>query len=357
MNATLSARDGSVRRRWRRATLAVCFLVVTATGVAEGTPRSDLVDMPVRFTVANVNRSLVPCPADGRSYVVEGHVVAPRAALRRGAATTLYLHGAAVPEATWHFPSRGHDHARRMARRGHISVTVDRLGYGASSTPNGYFNCLGSQADMAHQIVQHLRNGTYEAPTPVRFGGVALAGHSAGQVIAQIAAYSFGGIDALLVGGWGDPVMTASPAGKLALVPPITVCVSGGEPKRSGGPGGYAFTFEGEASQLLFHDADAHVVDAFIDRHERDPCDAALATGSTINALLVSRVRVPVFLFYGLDDALWPVGTGERQRRLFSGSNDVTLFEVDGTGHMMMLERSAPTFRQAMSSWLTARGF
>ena len=79
--------------------------------------------------------------------------------------------------------------------------------------------------------------------------------------------------------------------------------------------------------------------------------------GSTVNALLVSRVRAPVFLFYALDDALWPADTGQRQRRLFVGSDDVTLYEAADTGHMMMLERSSPMFRTAMSTWLTARGF
>jgi pimeloyl-ACP methyl ester carboxylesterase len=143
----------------------------------------------------------------------------------------------------------------------------------------------------------------------------------------------------------------------MALAPAIVTCASGGQPKRPGGAGGYAYTFEGQVPQLLFHDADPGVVEAFVARHERDPCDGTLATGSTMNTLLLSRVRVPVFLYYGLEDALWPAGTGERQRRLFTGSDDVMLFEAAGTGHMMMLERSAPAFRSAMSSWLKARGF
>ena len=42
-----------------------------------------------------------------------------------------------------------------MARAGHVSVTVDRLGYGASGhPPTASSVCIGSQADVAHQIVQ-----------------------------------------------------------------------------------------------------------------------------------------------------------------------------------------------------------
>src|SRR5688572_19890454 len=97
--------------------------------------RNGIADVPVSFTVQNVNRSLIPCRADGATYVVSGHLIGPRAALRNGAAATLYLHGAAVPEATWRMPVRGYDFARQQASRGHVSVTIDRLSYGASQTP------------------------------------------------------------------------------------------------------------------------------------------------------------------------------------------------------------------------------
>jgi len=272
-----------------------------------------------------------------------------------GAATTVYLHGAAVPEATWRMPVPGYDYGREQARRGHLSVTLDRLSYGSSPTPNGLQTCFGSQADMAHQIVGQLRAGTYEADAPIRFSRIALAGHSAGQVIAQIAAYSFGDIDALVVGGWGDPVAKAEDF--VVLVPTVATCATGGEPKRPGQPAGYAFTFKGVVREFLFYNAEERVIQAYVSRHERDACDASLATAPPINALALSRVQVPVFLFYGLNDALWPPPTGERQRSLFRGSHDVTLLQLPDTGHMIMLGRTAPTFRSAVSAWLADHGF
>jgi pimeloyl-ACP methyl ester carboxylesterase len=272
-----------------------------------------------------------------------------------GAAATLYLHGAAVPEATWRMPVPGYDYGFEQAQLGHISVTLDRLSYGLSPTPNGLLTCHGGQADMAHQIIGQLRTGSYESATPIQFARIALAGHSAGQVIAEIAAYSFGDIDALVVGGWGDPVSNA--ADVVVLLPTIEVCAMGGEPKRPGEPGGYAFTFKDRVPELLFHNAEDAVIETYVARHERDACDASLATAPLINAPMLSQVQVPVFLFYGLNDALWPPGTGERQRGFFTGSNDVTLFELPDTGHMMMLERTAPTFRASVSDWLLERGF
>lgn len=343
------------RMRTRRAALVLIVLTITSAGVSRSSADGHIIDMPVTFTVVNANRSLVPCRTDGATYTLSGHIVGPTSALRDGAAATLYLHGAAVPEATWRMPVLGYDYGLAQAERGHVSVTVDRLSYGASPTPNGLETCLGGQADMAHQIVRQLRDGSYGSDSRIRFSRIALAGHSAGQVIAEIAAYSFGGIDALLVGGWGDPGPTLEDF--IILLPTIQTCLMGGEPKRPGEPGGYAYTFEDRVPELLFHNAEDAVVHAYVSRHERDACDGSLTWASPINALLVSRIHVPVFLFYGLNDALWPAGTGERQRGFFTGSDDVTLFELPDTGHMMMLERTAPTLRAVLSEWLRQRGF
>ena len=48
----------------------------------------------------------------------------------------------------------------RMARLGHVSVSIDRLGYDDSGHPQGHLTCIGSSADVTHQLVQHLRAGT-----------------------------------------------------------------------------------------------------------------------------------------------------------------------------------------------------
>ena len=78
-------------------------------------------------------------------------------------------------------------------------LTVNRLGYGASGRPPGDGSCLGGQADTTHQVLNRLRAGTYrvDGTAPVPFRRLALAGHSGGGPVAQVAAYSFPGIDAL----------------------------------------------------------------------------------------------------------------------------------------------------------------
>ncbi|MFF0449976.1 hypothetical protein ACFYT4_26825 [Streptomyces sp. NPDC004609] len=61
-------------------------------------------DIPVSFTVRNVNRTKASCPDDGRTYTVRGHLTAPTRRLEgKGAdkAVTLYQHGIAAGEWCW----------------------------------------------------------------------------------------------------------------------------------------------------------------------------------------------------------------------------------------------------------------
>ncbi|MCA1843913.1 MAG: alpha/beta hydrolase, partial [Actinobacteria bacterium] len=56
------------------ALVAATALLPPATkpaGAADG-----IVELPVAFKVNNHNHSSVPCPADGKDYTVQGHIVA-----------------------------------------------------------------------------------------------------------------------------------------------------------------------------------------------------------------------------------------------------------------------------------------
>jgi len=71
-------------------------------------------------------------------------------------------------------------------------------------------SCTGSEADVAHQIVGALRSGSYRigGRAGVPFSRVALAGHSTGSIIAQVEAYSFRDIDALVITAYADQGQT-----------------------------------------------------------------------------------------------------------------------------------------------------
>lgn len=334
-----------------------------------------VVELPATFEVTNRNGSRVPCPADGRQYTVRGHVVAPAQLLTRAAPpVTVYLHGGEISgDPVWRFKAvAGYDVAGALARLGHASLVIDRLGYGRRGLPHGKEVCLGSQADAAHQIIGKLRSGDYELAgnrPGKRFGGIALAGHSAGGLTAEIEAYSFKDIDALLVIGWADgPTSTrgAELAPRAGLI-----CGQGGEPKYDdgSGPGGYFHlwpTSEDEARDV-FLDVDPAVAAAFLPLIEKTPCGEleSLSTAEiSIQQGALAEIGVPVLLVYAEHDRLMgecevdgPCLVGETQRQRYTSSPEVTLRSIAGAGHGVMLERQAQAFRGVVADWLGRHGF
>src|SRR4051794_35711115 len=146
----------------------------------------DVVERRVSFDVRNTNSTALPCSAlDGARYVVRGHITGPRSALEgdSSGAITVYLTGLEAGEFNWRFTAvPRYDWPVQLARRGAVSLTIDLLGYGASGHPWGGNVCYGTQADVAHQIVEQLRSGAYriEGGPPLRFSRIALAGHDIG---------------------------------------------------------------------------------------------------------------------------------------------------------------------------------
>lgn len=109
----------------------------------------------------------------------------------------------------------------------------------------------------------------------------------------------------------------------------------------------------------MFHDADPDVVAAVKRLHEREPCGDVFSLPAVVvvDHLHVAEIHVPVLVVFGAEDANFIAGAAQTQARNFSGSHDVTAVELPGTGHMVMLERSATQLIDRVSSWLNARGF
>jgi pimeloyl-ACP methyl ester carboxylesterase len=320
--------------------------------------RSGVVEVPVAFRVLNTDTSGAPCnparPSDGKAYTVRGHLTGPRSALagQRSSAVTLYLFGYEAGEWNWNLKDvAGYDYAAEMARLGHVSLTIDQLGYGASGHPNGNETCMGSQADVAHQIVSQLRSGSYTmgGRPATAFGSVILAGHDVGGQIAEIEAYSYQDIDALILVTWADQGQTpwiirrSSEAG-LEWCPQTT--------------SGYVhFISEQEYRQLLFYDSDPRVVDATNSLRNPNPCGMIGSAGPSVavDKLRTSEVRVPVLIVFGADDTLvWTRQGQEQQQDNFTGTADRTTAFVPRAGHFPMLEKTAPEFRNVISSWLAS---
>jgi pimeloyl-ACP methyl ester carboxylesterase len=343
----------------------LCWVAPTAA-VAATAGGTKVVNRPITFQVKNVNRSALACPSDGAAYEVKGHLIGRASEVGPGASggrhsITLYLHGFSVGGVFWNFSAvPRYDYAAAMARAGHASVVIDRLGYGSSGHPEGNRTCLGAQADVTHQVVGELRSGDYvvEGGEPARFDRVALAGHSVGALIANLEAYSFNDVDGLVA-------MSFTPQVTLGAFEQFyasrVACDAGGEPSTAGGPAGYAYFAQTEAEFLAsaFHSADPAVREIAARLRSRDPCGdgASIIDALVLDLKSLSRVKVPVLLVCGREDAVTPDFACPYLKRRYVGSGEVSLSFVPKAGHALPLERSAPIFRRRVATWLSAHGF
>src|SRR5947207_12332816 len=157
-----------------------------------------IVREPVSFTVTN---PLSP----GQSFVIRGELVRPRAGCSRG--VLLAMHGLSYAAWAWDFPLQRDRYsvAQALAKRGYALVAVDRLGYATSEGkgrpdhPNGYTLTAEGYGEMAAQMVEQLRAGTYRAKKPVAFQHVGLIGHSAGTEDVELAAALHPGLVDVLI--------------------------------------------------------------------------------------------------------------------------------------------------------------
>src|SRR3954462_3678197 len=95
----------AVRRSARLLAVVGALVAQGAMTVTADASPGEIVDVPVSFQVQNTNTSRDPCPSDGKSYVVRGHLTGPRAAVRAPGprALTLYYEGFDSGEWNWRF--------------------------------------------------------------------------------------------------------------------------------------------------------------------------------------------------------------------------------------------------------------
>lgn len=333
-----------------RVLLAALLVAATSPALGGVATAADepITDEPVLFHVKNSNHSRVACPADNAPYDVVGHLTGPSRVLHGGRiqAATVYVHGDSVTESLWRYDKvPGYNYAAEMAKRGFVSVTISRLGYPGSGKPNGNQVCLGSEADVAHQIVVALRHGSYTAngKPGALVQTVALAGHSASGFAVMAEAYSFGGIDDLIVVASGD---FTKPRAAQAVFDQQSRCPSS--------PDGYALldTTDEQASADFFHDADPAIAADVSAHRPPDSCAGLMYVPSNIgsDSAFLNEIRIPVLLITGDSDAFFDDPSQEAQ--LFSSSLDVTPVLLKDTGHAITLGHSAPQFRDQMDQWL-----
>lgn len=335
--------------------LIVVGIVATTLALASSARADDIVRMEVVFEIDNVNRSALECEPDRLRYRVRGQIVGPTSLLQHRPipVATLYLHEFSFGSFFWQFDDvPGYDHVGQLARAGHVSIVLDRLGYDASDHPPGTATCLGAHADVVAQIVRQLREGELGVERLV------LAGHSVGGGIAELAAHSFPELDlaGLILFGWADGSYSSRTTEQFARQ--AADCVRGGEPAEPGGPSGYAYfgKTDAEFQGNVFADTDPAVIQHATARRNRDPCgdNAGLVPLAVANQRGVKSITAPVLLVFGDRDAVFQPDAMGKQAALFTGSSRVTTKSIPGAGHALTLERSAPLVRETTAAWLTA---
>jgi pimeloyl-ACP methyl ester carboxylesterase len=332
--------------------IAASVFAAPALAVPEGD--AGIVEIPISFDVTNSNRTPVTCQSDGNDYTVRGTLVAPRAALDSGDAATLYLHAVTWGAYYWNLDIEGYDYARQMAERGHVSVAVDRLGYGDSDRPPGKDTCFGSEADVAGQMVDALRTGDYrlDGEEPTAFDKVFIAGSSVGGMTAQITAYSFGNVDGVFNMAWGDFAASPYAGGEVADV--TLRCAMGGD---AGAPPDYA-TFAKDTRETFYFNSAEPEVRAAVPALNPDPCGqlGSLPAGIGADVANLGEIDVPVLVMFGDADAVFPPPAADQQALRYTGSPEVTKVIIPGASHYPLVEANHLQVVDAADEWLTRHG-
>ncbi len=313
---------------------------------------SDVVSRKVVFEIENTNATAVACVPDGKSYKLRGELVGPRNEVLATDAdrVNVLVHDLTAGSWFWHLRAHpSYDYATQLARAGETSLVLDRLGYDSSRLADGNATCLGAQADMLHQVVQHVRSGRYDFRNSTRgtpgAQHVVLHGHSVGAAIAQTEAAKFDDVDGLVLMSWTDSGASQRAVDEASQQ--SATCLQGEDYATYG-------QTKKEFRQLLFASAPAPVQRTAASLRNPDPCGDALSLTQLVASLNLTTqdIEAPVLLLFGSKDALTRNDAAQQQAQAFSSSVEVTSRTVKGAGSALPLEKSAPTTRARVLRWL-----
>ncbi len=322
----------------------------TSGGSGDGS--GHVVSRDVVVAVENTNATPVACTPDDGSYVLHAQLVGPRREVLGASVPRLnvLVHGLAT--GSWFWRLRQHpayDYAGRLAVAGETSLVLDRLGYGDSRLADGNATCLGAQADMLHQVVQHLRSGRYRFEGSTRAAPAAehvvVHGHAVGAAIAQVEAGTFDDVDGLVLMSWTDTGASSRAFDEASRQ--SAACLRSDDYVGTG-------RSRKDYRRLLFVTSPGAVQRTATARRGVHPCGDALSLGQMVAAssLAAREVEAPVLLLFGGRDALTREGSAQRQRGAYTSSVSVSSHVVTAAGSALPLERSAPRTRARVLGWL-----
>ncbi len=247
----------------------------------------------------------------------------------------IMVHGASDSHTVFDF-APGYRAAAELAKHGYGVMTVDRVGYGASSHPNGDTLGFATAAGYLHEVIQAVRGGALGVRPPA----VIVLGPSVGADITMVEAGTYHDVDGVAI------------CFNTAQLQPALFQVDVGAWFAQGD----YFDFGVDFRTTFFYDlkfAKPEIValdNATRSLVPRGESASALANQS---APFRAQIDVPVLLMQAQDDALF---VPENDTALFSSSPDVTFELLHNTGHkgfshFTTREKAVDVVRQ----WLRAR--
>ncbi|MDN4161067.1 alpha/beta hydrolase [Nocardioides abyssi] len=327
----------------------------TAAAKATTAPARKVAHRRVAFEVSNTNETSALCLADNRPHVLQGRLVGPRSTLSGSPGrlrVNVLVHDAGTGAWFWNLRQvPGVDYATQLARRGETSLVVDRLGYDSSPLANGNATCLGAQATMLHQVVQHLYSGNYrftdrrgEDDQPPHATHVVLHGHGTGATVAQLEAAEFDDVAGLVL--MSAPTVTPTGEALRVVTDQLGRCLGGSYSAYGATPA--------EFRSLLFASATERVRRLATARRNPTPCgDVSSVLAAVGLATLTSgRVEAPVLVLSGGRDARVRRLGQAGAEKMFGSSARVSARTFAGAGSALPLEAGAAGVRGTVLRFL-----
>lgn len=250
--------------------------------------------------------------------------------------------------APWATVRERYSYAKYLADAGYASLTLDRIGTGASGHPPAEQVTIGSNAFVLHQVVQALRRGRPSMPA---FDTVISVGHSLGADVVYVESVTYGDVDGIISQAFRQHRQPPFAAFPQTLEP------AQAEPRFGSLPPGYMTTRPGTRKDFFFTaDAERSVVD-----HEEAIKDTVTAGEvPTFAATFVPgqeptrSVSVPVLSVVGEKDRFFCTNPGclpeaNEEAGYFEMAKCFESHVISDTGHSMTLE---PTGRSVVSPLL-----
>jgi pimeloyl-ACP methyl ester carboxylesterase len=287
---------------------------------------------PVRAATQDVTFVVDSLQEPGVTRTIAGTMHLPDC---EATAVVLLQHGLSYTRRAWDRP--GLSVVQPLVDAGFAVLVIDRLGYGASTLPNGYDVSSESHANNTRQIVDALR-GSFEH--------VVIGGHSAGAETSLLAAGAFGVGDAVLALGYhhypSQQIVTDFFTGDFVRAAQDDYEYFLGTPEHRAG----MFYTEAASSDVIADDTANAVL---------TPSGEIYTIGKQPSRYVAAAIDVPVFLQLGDSDRLFPVEFAPQEVALFASAPEVTVDVVGSAGHTFMLHPTGPAGSARLADWVAAR--